>query len=522
VSYTVARAPKFVTPEERARQTIDTLLEQAGWIVQSRRDANIDAGLGVAVREFPLGRGYGEADYLLFINAKAAGVIEAKKEGTTLVGVEIQTQKYSEGIPDAVPAFFRPLPFCYQSTGIETRFTNLLEPDASSRAVFSFHTPSTMARWLEDELAGSGSTPKARLRTMPNLIETGLRPAQVTAINALEDSMRHGRRRALIQMATGAGKTYTACNFLYRLIKFTVYEPADQLLQRILRERRARWEADTLAKMIASGKAPSDDRWKQKYKEPAALDFTNLPALPEGWCWTNIAQLAVVVRNGISVKPDEDSGLPILRISAVRPLEVDLTDVRYLEDTDEWRDYELDPGNLLFTRYNGNRDFVGVCGKVGLLSRRTVHPDKLIRVVLCSGDCLPGYIEIVSNSGFSRSFMERRIRTTAGQSGVSGEDVKNMPLPLCPTAEQERMTAEIDRQLTAVSSTMGQAVAGALRADRLRRTILDRAFSGRLVPQDPNDEPASVLLERIRAERASGGAHNGSRYEKNIEAAAMR
>jgi type I site-specific restriction endonuclease len=129
------------TPEEKARQTIDTLLQQAGWTVQNRADANIDAARGVAIREFSLGHGFGEADYLLFVDGRAAGVIEAKKEGTALVGVEIQTQKYSEGIPEALPAPYRPLPFCYQSTGIETRFTNLLEPDASSRGVFSFHTP---------------------------------------------------------------------------------------------------------------------------------------------------------------------------------------------------------------------------------------------------------------------------------------------------------------------------------------------------------------------------------------------
>ncbi len=196
------------------------MLAAAGWLVQDRTDANIDAGRGVVIREFSLGRGFGEADYLLFVDGQAGGVIEAKREGSTLTGVEIQTQKYSEGIPAAIPAPRRPLPFCYQSTGIETRFTNLLEPHASSHAVFSFHTPATLAEWLRDELTIPGSSFKARLAVMPPLITSGLRPAQITAIDALEDSLRHGRRRSLIQMATGAGKTYTACNALYRLIKF--------------------------------------------------------------------------------------------------------------------------------------------------------------------------------------------------------------------------------------------------------------------------------------------------------------
>jgi type I restriction enzyme R subunit len=134
------------TPEGLARQIIDGLLRQAGWIVQDRTDANIGAAPGVAIREFSLGKGFGAADYVLFADAQAVGVVEAKKEGSALVGVEIQTQKYSEGIPAGVPAPRRPLPFCYQSTGVETRFTNLLDPDASSRQVFSFHTPATLAQ----------------------------------------------------------------------------------------------------------------------------------------------------------------------------------------------------------------------------------------------------------------------------------------------------------------------------------------------------------------------------------------
>ncbi len=197
------------------------MLLAAGWLIQDRADANIDAGRGVAIREFALGHGFGEADYLLFADGQAVGVIEAKKEGSTLTGFEIQTQKYSEGIPEALPAPRRPLPYCYESTGIETRFTNLLEPNASSRAVFSFHRPETLSEWLKDELASPGFTFKARLASMPPLVRFGLRPAQVTAIDALEDSLSHGRRRSLVQMASGAGKTYTACNALYRLIKFT-------------------------------------------------------------------------------------------------------------------------------------------------------------------------------------------------------------------------------------------------------------------------------------------------------------
>ncbi len=209
-----------MTPEDAAREKIDKLLRSAGWVIQNRADANIGAGRGVAVREFSLGHGFGEADYLLFVDGQAVGVVEAKKEGSTLTGIEIQTQKYSEGLPDSLPAPRRPLPFCYQSTGIENRFTNLLEPHASSRAVFAFHKPEILAQWLQEELTSPGSSFKARLQSLPPLMVDGLRPAQITAVEALESSLRHGRPRALIQMATGAGKTYTACSFIYRLIKF--------------------------------------------------------------------------------------------------------------------------------------------------------------------------------------------------------------------------------------------------------------------------------------------------------------
>ena len=177
-----------ITPEDLARQNIDQLLTAAGWIVQDRGAANITAGRGVAIREFLMKKGHGEADYLLFVDGAAAGVIEAKRKGETLTGVEIQTAKYSEGVPDDLPAPRRPLPFLYQSTGIETRFTSLLDPDARSRQVFAFHRAETLAQWLQDESQHPGTTLRARLRNMPPLIKDGLRPAQVAAIDNLEVS----------------------------------------------------------------------------------------------------------------------------------------------------------------------------------------------------------------------------------------------------------------------------------------------------------------------------------------------
>ncbi|MDP3048234.1 MAG: DEAD/DEAH box helicase family protein, partial [Thermodesulfovibrionales bacterium] len=219
-------------PEDKAREFIDSLLEKAGWHICNVNDANIYAHRGVVIRDFPL-KGYGFADYIFYVDGKAAGVIEAKKAGTTLTGVEIQSDKYKHGLPDDLPAWHRPLPFCYQSTGIETRFTNGLDPDPRSRNVFAFHKPETLLEWLtEDVPPESGqsaerfsvyqkaSTLNERLQQMPTLIEEGLWSAKIKAIKNLEKSLSENRPRALIQMATGSGKTFTAVTFIYRLLKF--------------------------------------------------------------------------------------------------------------------------------------------------------------------------------------------------------------------------------------------------------------------------------------------------------------
>lgn len=200
-------------PEEKARQKIDQMLQASGWEVQDNRQVNLGAGLGVAVREFPLKSGL--ADYMLFIDRKAAGVIEAKPSGTTLSGVAEQSDKYLFGLPNNLRCHQKPLPFAYESTGTETFFRDLRDPDYRSRRVFAFYQPETLREWL-----GQSDTLRARLRQLPPLVTEGLRDCQVEAIANLESSFAQARPRALIQMATGSGKTYTAVSFIYRLIKF--------------------------------------------------------------------------------------------------------------------------------------------------------------------------------------------------------------------------------------------------------------------------------------------------------------
>jgi type I restriction enzyme, R subunit len=200
------------TPEARARDLIDRQLEAAGWVLQHRGEFNRKAARGVAVREFPLPAG--EADYLLFVDGRAAGVIEAKKAGTTLSGFAEQSEKYLAQLPEHLEVWADPLPFGYESTGIETLFRDLRDPKPRSRPVFAFHKPETLAEWLAQP-----ATLRRRLQQLPPLITAGLRGCQIEAIANLEGSLAADHPRSLIQMATGSGKTFTACNFSYRLIK---------------------------------------------------------------------------------------------------------------------------------------------------------------------------------------------------------------------------------------------------------------------------------------------------------------
>ena len=206
----------MTTPEALARQNIDKQLAACGWHIQNRNGINLFACRGVAVREFPLDTG--EADYLLFVDQKAVGVIEAKPEGTTLSGVADQAGRYSVGLPPNIPHVTLPLPFMYESTGVETYFCDQRDPQPRSRHLFAFHRPETLAEWLSQP-----ETLRNRLQGIPQdhpLITSHLWSAQVEAINNLEQSFASDRPRSLIQMATGSGKTFTAVNFVYRLIKY--------------------------------------------------------------------------------------------------------------------------------------------------------------------------------------------------------------------------------------------------------------------------------------------------------------
>lgn len=204
------------TPENQARQEIDKLLIAAGWIIQDYKELHLPAGKGIAVREHPLTTG--PADYLLYVNREPVGIIEAKKDGTTLSGYEEQAKRYSEGLSAKLKgrAPFKPLPFLYVSTSNERWFVNLLDPVPRSRRVFAFHKPETIEEWVKQR----NETLRWRLKNnYKPLIPDKLWTPQVQAINNLEQSLGEAKERALIQMATGSGKTFTAVTYIYRMLR---------------------------------------------------------------------------------------------------------------------------------------------------------------------------------------------------------------------------------------------------------------------------------------------------------------
>lgn len=281
------------------------------------------------------------------------------------------------------------------------------------------------------------------------------------------------------------------------------YEPASVLLERILAERRRRWEEAELASMIAEGKTLKDTNWKAKYVEPLAPDTTNLAELPDGWCWATLAQVFQTIADGDHQPPPQTpDGIPFLVIGNVRSGCVNLSDTRFVShayyDSLDVRRKPRD-GDLLYT----------VTGSYGIP----------VRVVNDLAFCVQRHIAILrptvlSNSAFlyyvlqSQPVFEQATRKATGtaQKTVGLQSLRNMVIPLPPSPEQDRIVASLEDYFSLADKATTDVVSSALRGARLRQSILKWAFDGRLVDQDPSDEPASVLLERLRTERTSASS----------------
>jgi len=334
------------------------------------------------------------------------------------------------------------------------------------------------------------------------------------AMETLERVQRNLKRyRASVLKAAVEGRLVPSEAELARA-KGWEYEPASVLLERILAERRRRWEEAELAKLKAKGKVPKNDKWKAKYVEPAGPDTSELPELPEGWCWTTVDQLiAEPLANGRSVKT-ASIGFPVLRLTALRGGTIDLSEHKIGEWTaQEAEKYLVRSGDILVARGNGSIRLVGIGGLVPPLSTPVAYPDTMIRICLCDG-VEPRLFLLAWNSRLGRTQVEMKAKTTAGIYKVNQVDLSTCLFPLPPAHEQCRIQSEIERLFSVGDASMVLSAKSETRCARLRQSILKWAFEGRLVDQDPNDEPAEVLLERIRAERAAGNGKKQSRTRR--------
>jgi len=288
------------------------------------------------------------------------------------------------------------------------------------------------------------------------------------------------------------------------------YDPADQLLTRILKERRAKWEADQLAKMRSVGGEPRDDRWKAKYQEPPAPDTSNLPSLPKGWIWTSIGQVFQVFVGATPSRAQSDywSGeIPWVSSGEVAFCTIHNTRERITEAGLRNTSTDLHPpGTVLLGMIGEGR----TRGQTAILALAACNNQNSAAIRVSEAGLPAGYLYRFLESEYENT---RRIGSGNNQPALNKSRVQAMLFPLPPLGEQRRIVEELDRRLSVADELEAVVDHSLRRADRLRQSILKRAFEGKLVPQDPSDEPASALLERIRAERSSAGQAQDSRRE---------
>jgi type I restriction enzyme S subunit len=284
-------------------------------------------------------------------------------------------------------------------------------------------------------------------------------------------------------------------------------EPAEKLLERIRIERRKRWEEDELAKMKAKGQTPKDDNWKKKYKEPEPVDTTDLPELPEGWCWAPLSHLIIEgPTNGYSPKGGSDAqGTSSLKLSATTSGKLILNEdtIKPLYETiDSKSKHWLQVGDILIQRAN-SIEYLGATAYFDGPSSKYIYPDLMMRI-RTSDEVLGKWLWKYCNSMSCREYFRSKATGTAGNMPkINGKVLKETPVPIGPYHEIEqsiKLLHTLDKKRDSIADFVNKSLS---EISFLDQSILAKAFRGELVPQDPNDEPASELLERIKQEKAS-------------------
>jgi type I restriction enzyme, S subunit len=291
-------------------------------------------------------------------------------------------------------------------------------------------------------------------------------------------------------------------------------ESSTALLNRILAERRRLWEEDQLTKFAASGREPPRN-WTMKYKEPVGPDPAYPALLPSGWCWATVDQVASVIQYGSSSKTNADSnGIPVLRMGNLRSDgRLTLDDLKYLPNEHyEFPGLILRAGDLLFNRTN-SAELVGKTAVYTDAPPTASFASYLIRVRLIAGT-LPSIVAYALNSLRGRAWIKAVANQTVGQANVNGSKLAAFTFPLPPVGEQAAIVDAVADQFSIIDHLEADLETRLRTAQALRESILRHAFTGQLVQQDPNDEPAFDLLRRIardREARNNGAEHHRTR-----------
>jgi type I restriction enzyme S subunit len=369
--------------------------------------------------------------------------------------------------------------------------------DARQGLLMQFFTGSTIKHFTGESLS------RLRLRVAPSNEQSRI----VAKIDELFSELDAGvaslkRAKALLKKYRQAVLKAAVSGELTRdwreRHKGEIRESGAELLQRVLKSRRQVWEAAELVKLRAKGKPPKDDRWKQKYKEPQPPDTTHLPDLPEGWVWASLPQLGEFGRGKSKHRPRNDPKLyggdyPFIQTGVVREANGVIKDFDQTYNKTGLAQSKLWPKGAMCITIAAN------IAETGILGFDACFPDSVVGLVPHSDvrvQCVEYFMRTV------REELNRYAPATA-QKNINLEILFEVAVPLPPIAEQEAVVSETERLLSVVDALEAEIATGLRRDDVMRQSILSTAFSGKLVPQDLNDEPASVLLERIRAERAA-------------------
>ena len=322
--------------------------------------------------------------------------------------------------------------------------------------------------------------------------------AGIYALHKVQAQLKQYRQSVL--KAAFEGKLTEA----WRAEHQTKIEPSSVLLEGILKERREKWGVEQLQQMKAKGEMPKSDKWKAQYKKPVAPDTSNLPELPNGWKWVKLGQITYLITKGSSPRWQGfnyvDRGILFLRSQNVGWGRLDLSNIAHLPEAFNEKEKKsiLKEGDVLL-------NLVGAS-----IGRTAIASDELEGANMNQAVAL---IRLVKD-GLDNKFLMNYLLSPEAQSTINGKkvdvaranlsltDVSEFAVPLPPLLEQQAIVAEVESQLSVADEVEKTITAELKRAEQLRQSILKKAFSGKLVPQDPNDEPASVLLERIRAEKS--------------------